>query len=111
MPIRLRLPLASETCVRSRFERGNATLALSIGLALLALGACSKPKSFIVLDLRSADTSVISDVTEVVVKVSQDPSFSTTLTYPPKDGKPLAINQTNANTLSVSFAGARNGAV
>jgi hypothetical protein len=76
-----------------------------------ALGACSKPKSFIVLDLRSADTSEIHDVTEVVVKVSQEPSFSTTLTYPPKDGKPLVINQSNTNDLSVSFTGARSGAV
>jgi hypothetical protein len=33
------------------------------------------------------------------------------LTYPPKDGTPLVISQTNTNDLSVSFSGARGGGV
>jgi hypothetical protein len=77
----------------------------------LGAGACSKPKSFIVLDLKTGThTEQISGVTSVVVKASQGTSFSTTLTYP-VNGAPLVINDVNVNNLSVSFAGARSGPV
>jgi hypothetical protein len=96
--------------VRSSSFPGRGWLALAV--ATLLVGACSKPKSFIVLTLRSADANTeITGVTAVVVTVTQAPSLSQTLTYPTKDGKPLTINQVNVNDLSVSFTGARSGPV
>jgi hypothetical protein len=74
------------------------------------VGACSKPKSFIVLDLHSADERQISGVTEVVVTVTQGDTLDKTLTYPVK-GNPLVLNQVNVNDLSVSFTGGRSGPV
>jgi len=74
--------------------------------------ACSKPKSFIVLTLRSAEVATpITGVTAVVVTVTQGSALSMTLTYPPKDGKPLTLDQGFTNDLSVSFTGARSGSV
>ena len=80
-------------------------------LAMVLTLACSKPKSFIVLTLRSAELTPITGVTAVVVTVKQGTSLSMTLTYPPKDGQPLTLDQSDTNDLSVSFAGARSGAV
>jgi hypothetical protein len=82
-------------------------------LAALSAGACHKPKSFIVINLLSADARQISGVNRVVVHVSQpSSSLDTMLTYlvPAKDGM-LVINQTNRNDLSVSFTGGRSGPV
>jgi hypothetical protein len=84
-----------------------------VALAAVSAGACHKPKSFIVLNLRSADTREISGVNRVVVHVTQASSkLDTTLTYPVsmKD-KMLVINQQNRNDLSVSFTGGRSGPV
>jgi hypothetical protein len=81
------------------------------GLALVGgAGACGKPKSFIVLNLKATSATEISDVTEVVVTVDQAPKFTATLTYDVK-GPPLVINDANTNDLSVSFTGARSGPV
>ncbi|HVU50959.1 MAG TPA: hypothetical protein VHL80_09755 [Polyangia bacterium] len=94
--------------MRSRAWLGLSTLA---ALAAVSGGACHKPKSFIVLNMHSADERQISGVTRVVVNVSQPASsLDTTLTYPVKNG-PLVINQTNVNDLSVSFTGGRSGPV
>jgi len=94
--------------VRSRGWLGLSTLA---ALAALAAGGCHKPKSFMVLNLLSADARQISGVNRVVVHVSQPSSLlDTTLTYPVKNG-PLVLNQTNRNDLSVSFTGGRSGPV
>jgi hypothetical protein len=80
-------------------------------LAVLSAGACHKPKSFIVLNMHSADTRQISGVTQVVVRVVQtSTSLDKTLTYPVTNG-PLVINQVNVNDLSVSFTGGRSGLV
>jgi hypothetical protein len=87
---------------------GGGALVLVACLAS-AVGACSKPTSFIVLTLRSATTAQISGVTEVVVVVSQTPSFSKTLNYPSQT--PLVINGVNKNDLSVSFTGGHSGPV
>jgi hypothetical protein len=86
-------------------------LSLACALASLALGACSKPKSYVVLGLRSADTRVIAPVTKVVVDVEQPTSsLSKTLSYTTSD--PLVIDTTNThNDLSVSFTGGRSGPV
>lgn len=89
--------------------RSSRWLLLAV-LATLTL-ACSQPKSFIVLDLHSADTTEIHGVTMVVVKVTQPPSLNKRLTYPPKDGQPLVINQVNTNDLSIDFTGGRSGLV
>jgi hypothetical protein len=90
---------------------GAGALVFVVLLSCLAsaVGACSKPKSFIVLTLRSSSTGQISGVTEVVVTVSQLPSFSKTLTYPSQT--PLVINGVNKNDLSVSFTGGHSGLV
>jgi hypothetical protein len=94
--------------VRSRGQLEAFTLAALAALAA-AGGACSKPKSFIVLDLYSADTRQIS-VSRVVVHVSQSPSLDKTLSYDVTNG-PLVVNQVNRNDLSVSFTGGRSGSV
>jgi hypothetical protein len=103
--------------MRSDGWRARAWLALP---ALLALGACSKPKSYIVLSLRSASSSPIMDVVEVDVKAAQPLmppfSFEQSLTYVTKDRKPYTIPAANdiqpvENDLSLSFAGARAGNV
>jgi hypothetical protein len=81
--------------------------------ASLFVGACHKPKSFIVINLVSADARQISGVNRVVVHVSQPASkLDTMLTYPvpAKDGM-LVLNQTNRNDLSLSFTGGRSGTV
>jgi hypothetical protein len=96
--------------VRSSSIVPRAWLALAVAMLLVA--ACSKPKSFIVLTLRTADPNAqITGVTAVVVTVTQAPTLSQKLSYPTKDGKPLTINQGNGNDLSVSFTGARSGPV
>jgi hypothetical protein len=76
----------------------------------LGASACSKPKSFIVLDLKTGtSTDQITGVTGVVVNVTQGTTFSKTLTYP--TSSPIVINEFNVNNLSVSFTGARSGPV
>ncbi|HEY2728890.1 MAG TPA: hypothetical protein VGK52_03055 [Polyangia bacterium] len=92
-------------------SRQGGRLALLLVLAASVAGACSKPKSFIVLTLRSADSTDIAGVMEVDVTVNQAPSLSKFLKYPPKDGKPFTINMVNTNDLSVSFTGGRSGPV
>jgi hypothetical protein len=94
----------------SGWPRGPALAAFAFAAFVVAAGACSKPQSYIILDLRSADTRQISPVTEVVVHVTQMPNLDKTLTYPAKKGA-LVINQTNLNDLSVSFTGGRSGPV
>ncbi len=85
---------------------------LTLALLAAAVGGCSKPKSFIVLTLHSADATPIPGVTAVVVTVTQGTSFSKQLTYSVGSGKaPLVLNQVNTNDLSVSFSGARSGPV
>jgi hypothetical protein len=92
-------------------SRAGGRLALLLVLAASVAGACSKPKSFIVLTLRSAAATDIVGVMEVDVTVTQAPSLSQFLKYPPKDGKPFTINMVNTNDLSVSFTGGRSGPV
>src|ERR1700733_11958307 len=101
---------SSETCVRSR-------LLFGLTLASLLAGACAKPKSYIVLTLKSSDpTTPIFGVTKVVVTVTQAPSLSQVLTYPVGDqpdggAKTLTITEAAGNDLSVSFTGGRTGRV
>jgi hypothetical protein len=90
--------------------RSSRLLALASLIGALMM-ACSKPKSFIVLTMHSAEAAPITPVTEVVVTVKQGSTLSITLTYPPQDGNPLTIDQGNTNNLSVSFTGARSGTV
>jgi hypothetical protein len=96
-----------------RSSAGVATLALMAGLmALIGLGACSAPKSFVVVTMRSAEATPIRDVKEVEVTVKQAPSFSVTLTYPPPSGMAsITIDQNTKTDLSVDFTGARSGTV
>ena len=90
---------------------------LLAALAAVSAGACHKPKSFIVLNLHSADTRQISGVNRVVVDVKQASSgLDTMLTYlvkkTPQDPQgTIVLNQTNVNDLSVSFTGGRSGPV
>ncbi|HVR03109.1 MAG TPA: hypothetical protein VMT47_13310, partial [Polyangia bacterium] len=63
-------------------SRDGGRLALLLVLVASVAGACSKPKSFIVLTLRSADSTDIVGVTEVDVTVDQAPSLSKLLKYP-----------------------------
>lgn len=92
---------------------------LSPALGLIAtvivtsfMAACSSPKSFFVLNLVSATPTPIVGVTEVVVDVSQGPSFTKRLTYPPPAGKDsLTIDMVTVTSLSVSFSGGRSGPV
>jgi hypothetical protein len=95
---------------------GARALVFVVFLACLASAgaACSKPKSYMVLTLRSSDTAPIAGVTEVVVTVSQTPSFSETLTYVSKT--PFVVNGGGDNgvrqgDLSVSFTGGHSGLV
>jgi hypothetical protein len=91
--------------------RSSAALLVLAASTAAALGACGKPKSFIVLDLKS--TTQIAGVTEVDVTVEQPPSLSKMLSYPVKGdaGTMLVINSVNTNNLSVSFTGGRSGPV
>jgi hypothetical protein len=95
----------------------RSRLLFGLTLASLLVVACSKPKSFIVLTLKSADpTTAILGVTKVVVTVTQAPSLSKVLNYPvgdEADGGPktLSIAQAAGNDLSVSFTGGRTGLV
>jgi hypothetical protein len=100
--------------VRSKDRLALLTLA---GLVALSAGACHKPKSFIVLNLVSADARQISGVNRVVVEVKQPAAkLDQMLTYYVKKttlmptGK-IDLNQTNVNDLSVSFTGGRSGPV
>lgn len=76
-----------------------------------ALGACSAPKSFIVLELRAAGTtSPLLGVRNVIVDVTQG-SRMTSLTYPYLPGDAMPIDSTEDRTLSVSFSGDDSGTV
>jgi hypothetical protein len=83
-------------------------------LAALGAGACSSPQSFVVLSLHAKDPTPISEVTSVVVTVSQSNGSTVahvvkTLTYP--TAAPLQINQVQTVDLSVGFSSGQSGTV
>src|SRR6185436_2612557 len=93
-PTRRRPPPSSETCVPSERPVGPA---LVLGIATLAVAACSSGKSFIVLELQPEGAGVvIAGVEQIVVRVSQPPSLLTTLTYPAGG---ITIDQAHKNDL------------
>jgi hypothetical protein len=98
----------------SRSSHTGAGVVLAALAVVVGAGACGKPKSFIVLDLKATSATEISGVTEVDVDVSQPPSsMLAKLRYPVPSaaGGMLVINDTNINNLSVSFTGGRSGPV
>src|SRR5262245_60892205 len=79
---------------------------------LVGLGACSSPKSFVVVSMVSATDQPIPKVKKVEVTVTQGTTLSTKLTYPPPSGmEDITIDQMMKNDLSVSFTGGRSGLV
>jgi hypothetical protein len=102
--------------VRSDRCRGILSVTTAVGCAVaiaLSMSACSSPKSFVVLTLRSMDPTPIPDVTDVVVVVSQTSTHMTkTLIYPPQaPSAHITIDQVTKTDLSVSFTGAQSGTV
>jgi hypothetical protein len=83
-----------------------------LAFALTGVAACSNPKSFVVVVIRSGEVTPIRDVTQVVVDVTQGTTLSKTLTYPPPAGTPtLTIDQVTKTDLSIGFTGGRSGTV
>ena len=75
----------------------------------VSFAACSASKSFVVLTLATSDPNgSIGGVEQVVVRVSQPPSLTKTLTY---EANGITIDKVHENSLSVSFSGAQSGTV
>jgi hypothetical protein len=86
---------------------------LAIVLGTLMFGACSSPKSIVLLTLQSAAPTPITGVTKVIVDVSQAQGTKlATLTYPPPKGvDSITIDQVNKTDLTVSFSGGQSGTI
>jgi hypothetical protein len=90
----------------------RSSLAPVLLVAVLGLGACTAPKSFVVVSMRSAESTPIRDVKEVEVSVKQGTTLSVTLTYPPPSGvASITIDQMTKTDLSVNFTGGQTGTV
>jgi hypothetical protein len=92
----------------------RSSLALSLGMLVALLGgACTKPKSFVVLKLEAGTpiafiASVQVDVKQSFADASDSPGLVATLTYP---APALTITDGHPADLSVSFSGGQSGIV